>query len=399
MAENRRGGTMPGGLAPDGGPFPQGLDSRRVDLGTEAKLPAGGSKIFTLRGSFSYRGETRTFGDVLERGRRLSWFTEGFVQGSAGRHLWLLGGAIQQDDYRNHDLGRFDFNFVTPGLIAQDEITLSEKLTLGMSARLDSHDQYGTFFSPRLSLLWKPTPEWTTRLSAGTGFFAPTPFVEETEETGFSRLLPLNGLLAERARSASLDTSWSKGPFELVATVFGSVIHDPVEYRFVGRDQAALVNALGEVRTWGTELLARYRKEEFLLLVTHNFTSSTEEDPDFVGRREVPLTPRHSASLNAIWEGKSWGRLGFEAYYVGRQSLEYNPYRLEGRGYLLVGALAERRLGSFRVFINLENLTNVRQTRWDPLVRPVQLPDGRWTVDAWAPLDGRVINGGVRFQF
>jgi iron complex outermembrane receptor protein len=399
MAENRRGGTMPDSIAPDGDPFPQGLDSRRVDLGTEARLPAGGSKIFTLRGSFSYRGETRTFGDVLERGRRLSWFTEAFVQGSAGRHLWLLGVAMQQDDYRNHDLGRFDFNFVTPGFIAQDEITLSEKLTLGMSARLDSHNQSGTFFSPRLSLLWKPTPEWTTRLSAGTGFFAPTPFVEETEETGFSRLLPLSGLVAERARSASLDTSWSKGSFELVATVFGSVIHDPVEYRFVGTEQATLVNALGEVRTWGTELLARYRKEEFLLLVTHNFTSSTEEDPDFVGRREVPLTPRHSASFNAIWEDESWGRLGFEAYYVGRQSLEYNPYRLEGRGYLLVGALAERRLGSFRVFINLENLTNVRQTRWDPLVRPVQLPDGRWTVDAWAPLDGRVINGGIRFQF
>jgi hypothetical protein len=25
--------------------------------------------------------------------------------------------------------------------------------------------------------------------------------------------------------------------------------------------------------------------------------------------------------------------------------------------------------------------------------------DGRWTVDAWAPLDGRNINGGVRVAF
>jgi hypothetical protein len=25
--------------------------------------------------------------------------------------------------------------------------------------------------------------------------------------------------------------------------------------------------------------------------------------------------------------------------------------------------------------------------------------DGRWTVDRWAPLDGRTINGGVRFSF
>jgi len=25
--------------------------------------------------------------------------------------------------------------------------------------------------------------------------------------------------------------------------------------------------------------------------------------------------------------------------------------------------------------------------------------DGRWTVDAWAPLDGRNINGGIRVNF
>jgi hypothetical protein len=25
--------------------------------------------------------------------------------------------------------------------------------------------------------------------------------------------------------------------------------------------------------------------------------------------------------------------------------------------------------------------------------------DGYWTVDAWAPLDGRVINGGMRLSF
>ena len=41
----------------------------------------------------------------------------------------------------------------------------------------------------------------------------------------------------------------------------------------------------------------------------------------------------------------------------------------------------------------------VRQTKWDPLVRPQQAADGRWTVDGWAPLDGRVINGGVRIAF
>ena len=50
-------------------------------------------------------------------------------------------------------------------------------------------------------------------------------------------------------------------------------------------------------------------------------------------------------------------------------------------------------------FVNGENLGNVKQTHWDPLLRPTRGVDGRWTVDAWGPLDGRNINGGVRVQF
>jgi len=53
-----------------------------------------------------------------------------------------------------------------------------------------------------------------------------------------------------------------------------------------------------------------------------------------------------------------------------------------------------------RLFLNGENLADTRQTRWDdPFLRPDRAADGRWTVDAWAPLDGRVINGGVRVSF
>ena len=100
-----------------------------------------------------------------------------------------------------------------------------------------------------------------------------------------------------------------------------------------------------------------------------------------------------------MWEKEEVGRIGVEVYYTGRQRLEVNPYRSESRSYVILGVLAERRIGRWRVFINAENLTDVRQTHWDSLVRPSQGVDGRWTVDAWAPLDGRVLNGGVRWTF
>ncbi len=399
MAEDRKGGTLPGSRAPDGLPFPEEIDSRRLDGGTVVRLPAGKDRLLTLRGSMSRRAERRLFGDVTERGARTTWLGEVVLLGTTGRHTWLVGGALQQDRYDARDLPSFDYNFTTPGLLVQDEIGLTSDLTLGISARIDRHSRYGTFPSPRISLLWKPTTSWTARLSAGTGFFAPTPFIEETEETGLSRLRPLRNVAAERARSASLDGSWTRGPAEIVATVFGSRVYDPLERRIAGPGAIEIANARGPVRTLGTELLVRYRIEGFLLLATHAYTRSTEEDPQGPGRREVPLTPRNESSLNAIWENEHRGRFGIELYYTTRQPLEENPYRVTGRGYLLFGALFERRFGRIRLFVNAENLGNIRQTRYEPLVRPARAPDGRWTVDAWAPLDGRVINGGLRVTF
>jgi len=99
-----------------------------------------------------------------------------------------------------------------------------------------------------------------------------------------------------------------------------------------------------------------------------------------------------------MYEAEGKGRIGVEVYYTGRQSLDDNPYRTRSRPYTVVGLLAERRLGRTRWFVNGENLTNVRQTRFDRLVRPSRGRGGRWTTDAWTLLEGRVINGGVRLE-
>jgi iron complex outermembrane receptor protein len=113
----------------------------------------------------------------------------------------------------------------------------------------------------------------------------------------------------------------------------------------------------------------------------------------------VPLTPRNTAGLVAMWEKHGKGRVGLEAYYTGIQSIDDNPYRTRSRPYVELGMMGELVLGKVSLFVNAENLLDVRQTRWDPLLLPQRAPVGSWTVDAWAPSDGRVINGGVRFRF
>lgn len=142
-----------------------------------------------------------------------------------------------------------------------------------------------------------------------------------------------------------------------------------------------------------------WRRGPFVVTGSYLYVDASELKEAGAGRRALPLTPRHSAGFVAMWEEHDQGRLGFEAYYTGGQPLEDNPYRDEGKPYLEVGFLGEVVLGRYSVFLNLENLLNVRQTREERLVRPSRVPDGRWTVDAWAPLEGFVVNAGVRIRF
>jgi iron complex outermembrane receptor protein len=179
------------------------------------------------------------------------------------------------------------------------------------------------------------------------------------------------------------------------ATLFGSRIHHPID---VDSSTGLVLTNLPEPTTnVGVELLGTLRRPPYALTATYTFVNAREHDNGV--RRQAPLTPRHSAGLVGMWEREDVGRVGVEFYYTGVQRLEENPFRNMSRPYVIIGLLAERQLGRVRVFVNGENLTGVRQTRWDPLIRPARAPDGRWTVDAWAPLEGRNINGGIRLRF
>jgi len=50
------------------------------------------------------------------------------------------------------------------------------------------------------------------------------------------------------------------------------------------------------------------------------------------------------------------------------------------------------------IFVNAINLTNVRQTRFDPLIRTTPGLGGTPITEVWAPLDGRTFNVGIRLN-
>ena len=373
---------------------PEAIDTTRVDFGGSYQEIVRGSLILNGRVAATLQRHEHMFGSTSERDRHTNVFAEASIRGLRGRHTWVGGVAFERESFDPLDVPRFAYFHRVPGIFGQDDIRWSDWLTVSASARLDLHDTYGTFFSPRLSALIRRNG-WTSRVSAGTGYFASTPLTEESEAAGLSRLAMPNPLEAETGKSFSIDVTRVVGLVSVTGTLFGSSVNHAID---VERETVfEITNSDGPATNVGVELLATMRQAPFAVTGTYTFVRSRELDGGL--RLAAPLTPSHSLGLVGMWEKESIGRVGVEYYFTGKQRLEANPYRSRSKAYSILGALAERTIGRYKVFLNAENLTGVRQTKYDSLVLPAQAIDGRWTVDAWAPLDGRTFNAGIRATF
>ena len=393
--EDRTGGSMPGTTLPAaGGPYVEALDTRRSDIGAAYQTASANGVVVSARGSWTSQRQDHLFGDTRERDDHDTGFAELTARRAIGRHTVVGGVAVERDDFQPIDLPGFAYTYTVPGVFAQDDVDVARWLAISASARVDWHNTFGTFVSPRVSGLVR-RGRWSSRVSYGTGFSAPTPLTEETEAAGLSLLTVDGPLKPERGKSASVDITRASGPLSTTLTLFHSTIHDPMEVERTGR--YALRNLTAPTTNAGVEALGVWKTEDLSLVANYAYVRSRETVEE--GLVDVPLTPRHSVGIDAAWEWEGAGRLGVEWFYTGAQRLEANPYRAESRPYSVFGVMVTRQIGRVLLFINGENLTDVRQTRWEPLVRPARGVDGRWTVDAWAPLDGRNINGGVRISF
>jgi outer membrane receptor for ferrienterochelin and colicins len=395
--ESRRGGGL------DDPRAAQSVDTTRGDAGFIWRRAAAGG-VFIAKGAASMLGHTHDFGNGAYDDSHAFALAEASISRPFGRHMVVVGGAVELQKYRNQSATRFEYRWITPGAFVQDDIALSSTVSLSASARADAHPEYGTLWSPRASLRWQPAG-WEVRLSAGRGAFAPTVFVEEVEEVGVMGVGETTLDRAETAETWSADVSRRWGVLEVSGTWFGSRIHNPVVVS-EGVGPVALLRVRNQpegpntsTRTWGAEVFGRLRSGPWVATATHTWVNATQADESGIAREDVPLTPSRTFSLIAAWEKHGIARVGLEVYRTGTQRLEDNPFRANSASYTILGLLAERRFGRFRVFLNLENLTDVRQSDYDPLLRPVPTPSGRRVVSAWAPLEGRTVNGGLRFGF
>ena len=404
MTEQREGGTLGDATVPDGSHYPLTQNTLRTDVGFIYDQPLGEVLNLNVRGSGMNQDHEHEFGTVLEDDNHESYLIESSLSGYSDETAWLIGAALQSEKFNSDTFEEHNYSYQVPGLFSQIDYEASDNIYMSLSARADWHSEYGTQVSPRISLLYSPE-NWTIRGAYGQGFFAPTPFIEDLDEAGLSRLAPLEDLEEERASTASIDISYVQGSVETSMTLFASDIDNVTELEVIddvdvtSSKHVRIVNAAGVSEIRGAELLLRYRWQDIKFTGSYLYTDATKEDDSGLNRIPLTLTPEHSAGLVVMWEEHGSHLLGFEAYYTGTQRLENNPCRDKSEPYWHLGLLGQITVGRVSWFVNAENLLNVRQTKEDPLLLSEQAPSGRWTTDIWSRNDGFTVNAGLRVQF
>lgn len=409
MTENRRSGTFGDARLPDFNRYSDDADTRRGDAGSVGRIQLDTNTVMTVRASITREWRTRWYGTDEERDRRNEIFGDVGIAKTIGDNVLTGGLAIDRDQYAALDIRGQDYRYTTPALYAEHTWAPDARFAITSSARLDLQSEFGDFVSPRVSVLLRPTEDWSLRISRANGVYAPTPITDETESYGLAHL-ERSDYQPEHALGWSVDVDHTKGVLDLGASGYRTVVTHPLVIRVPpGSAQGfQLVSGDEPSITQGIDLRVGYRLQPFRFTANYSYIDARRpEISGFLGDgfevdttliRAVPFDPRHSVDLDWSYEREQDKVLGFAVHFTGRQTLADSTFGL-GSEYVTLDARFEKHIRRAVLFAYGKDLTGVHQLQYAPVLRPSSGAAGQWVDNVWAPLDGRTINLGVRLSY
>lgn len=404
--EEREGGDMVGIEAGDEPKSARYLEHNTTErITTQARLDhnlgvlAGRPAALTVKNSVSlFHRELAVPGYVFD-GKQLATYSEASIVADQDAHDLVVGLDLRSDSFLEKEGGPDilrDYTYTSVGLFVQDTWDASERVTLESGFRLENHSEFGSFILPKASLLVRVAEGMSARMGAGLGYKAPSVFLEPSEERAFQGVLPLsNQVEAERSQGGSVDVNINRLLFDRVgvsinqAFYFTNIDHALVPAMDTDEGTLRYVSANGMVQTQAWETNAKIslgHVKLFLGYVHLDATSDTGQD--------LVLTPAHKTYTVLVYEKHGKGRIGLEGYWTGPQRLMDGS---RSEGYWITGVMGQLHVGDARLFLNFENILDTMQADYSPVVLgPRTSPR---FAEIWAPLDGFVVNGGVKYTF
>lgn len=363
----------------------------------------GENEKLVFRNSFSYYKRSIGLPNYLFSGVQLSTYSEANYSHNNEKAEWVLGANLLTENFKEDNNGinsLRNYDYTTLGAFVQNTINLSSKFSVESGIRGDYHNVYGFFFLPKVSALWKINSHFSTRLGGGLGYKAPTVFTEDAERIQFRNVLPLSvaSTKAEQSYGANYDINYQTSLFDgsvglsINHMFFYTLINNPILLTPSTNGNLTYLQPKGNLNTKGMETNAKITYGDFKLFVGYTLADVNQK----IGNRSAtyPLVSKHRLNNVLMYELEDQWKVGLEAYYFSKQQLNDGA---TGRSYWTAGLMAEKLWERCSIFINFENLTNTLQTQFDRIYTgSINNPVFR---DIYAPLDGFVINAGIKLKF
>ncbi len=331
-----------------------------------------------------------------------STFTEINYVSNQENSDWVGGVNLWTDGFSESQLTATplrDYNQTTIGTFVQNNLKLSETFRLESGLRGDYVIDYGFALLPRVSFLYKPTPAFSSRLGGGLGYKAPTIFTEESERIQYKNVLPISSMTNKLEKSYGVNwdfnykTSFADGAVGLSVNqlFFYTYLNDPLFLSLLPSGDYEFINLTGHTDSKGTETNVKLDYGHFKLFIGYTYTDARIHNDGTV--KQNPLTAKHRLNNVLMYEVEEKWKIGLEAYYFSPQKLSDGS---TGREYWICGLMIEKLWERFSLYINFENFLDTRQTRFDSIYTgTITNPVFR---DIYAPVDGFVINGGLKLK-
>lgn len=331
----------------------------------------------------------------LFSGKQLSSFSELNYISNGKLNNWVAGINLTTDNF-NDDSKRLNYTLSTLGLFAQNTFKANNWFSLESGIRIDNNwpvSPFKTvFILPRLNGLFKISNKFTSRIGGGLGYKMPTLFNDQSERDGYQNIQPLNitNIQAEQSYGGNADVNFRSSIGDAFISVNQLFFYTHIDKPIILLNNS-FVNAPGNIITQGAETNIKLSVDELSLYLGYTYTYTTQNYNNQVSMQT--LTPKNKVNVDLTYEIENSFRFGAESYYVGPQLLSDGT---TGRGYITFGLLIQKMWKHLDVFINAEDLTDRRQTRWDSIYTgSITKPIFK---DIYAPLDGVVVNAGIRIK-
>lgn len=359
------------------------------------------SSDFKVKNSLGYYGREIEIPGFRFSGVQLSTFTEATYSLNQNNHEWVLGLNLWTEQFRQDRLDTaklVDYMHTTFGAFVQNTWTVSDLLALETGIRGDFQNEYGFFFLPRVSALLKINSSMSARIGSGFGYKTPTVFTEDAERLQFRNVLPIDvtKTKAEQSFGGNMDVNYRTSigndiTFSINALLFYTRISKPLILTQVGNGVYEFQQPEGYIETLGIETNIKITFNDFKLFVGYTLADVNQQ----YNRTSVayPLVAKHRLNNVLMYELDEKLKIGIEAYYYSPQKLNDGS---TGKAYWICGLMAEKLWEHFSVFVNFENLFDTRQTKFDKIYTgTITNPVFR---DIYAPVDGFVVNGGLKIR-